>query len=181
MDTVNVLFSILLASSAGTLVIALASAASVYQVDLYIWCFAYTRTNPCAQSYYKRSFTHLWLTLELYWHSMYKSTYIYIWYVWTFGSLINFPIIQFKLFPLVLIVCIISKSAINNCECPPKHNIRYQNFFVYLEHVIFLPGDMEALPTLFKMGCFSSITMCQYWDNRLLYWEYTDYFTNMSQ
>ncbi len=36
-------------------------------------------------------------------------------------------------------------------------------------------------PTLLKMSCYSSITMCQYWDNWLISTEYTDYFTNMSQ
>ncbi len=35
--------------------------------------------------------------------------------------------------------------------------------------------------TPLKMSCYSSITMCQYWDNWLIYWDYTDYFTNMSQ
>ncbi len=35
--------------------------------------------------------------------------------------------------------------------------------------------------TLLKMGGYSSTAMCQYWDNRLIYWEYTDYFTSMSQ
>ncbi len=42
---------------------------------------------------------------------------------------------------------------------------------------------MPSLTTLLKMGSYSSITMCQYWDNRLIYWEYAiaDYFTNMFQ
>ncbi len=32
------------------------------------------------------------------------------------------------------------------------------------------------------MGSYSSaVTIYQYWDNRLIYWEYTDYFTNKSQ
>ncbi len=37
------------------------------------------------------------------------------------------------------------------------------------------------ISTLLKMGSYSSITMCRYCDNHLIYWEYTDYFTNMSQ
>ncbi len=45
-------------------------------------------------------------------------------------------------------------------KCPPSHGNVY---------------------TQLKMSCYSSITMCQYWDNWLIYWEYTDYFTNMSQ
>ncbi len=35
--------------------------------------------------------------------------------------------------------------------------------------------------SLLKMSCYSSIAMCQYWDNWLVYWEYNDYFTDMSQ
>ncbi len=42
-------------------------------------------------------------------------------------------------------------------------------------------STIESIYTLLKMGSYSSTTMCQYWDNRLIYWEYTDYYTNMSQ
>ncbi len=40
-------------------------------------------------------------------------------------------------------------------------------------------GTKEA--TILKMGSYSSIVMYQYWDNRIIYWEYTGYFTDMSQ
>ncbi len=40
---------------------------------------------------------------------------------------------------------------------------------------------LYGVSALLKMSCYSSTTMCQYRDTWLIYWEYTDYFTNMSQ
>ncbi len=68
-----------------------------------------------------------------------------------------------------------------NCKWPSGKtselkNGCFVNLLVETSGVLTLKLSMDAAHhiTLHR-------TMCQYWDNWLIYWEYTDYFTNMSQ
>ncbi len=72
--------------------------------------------------------------------------------------------VSLELWDLCVCVCVCVCVHVHMCVCVYVHVCMHQRPY-----------------TLLKMNCYSSITMCQYWDNWLIYWEYTDYFTNMSQ
>ncbi len=50
-----------------------------------------------------------------------------------------------------------------------RHNSMYMAISLWHLVQIIQMWNLTPAPTLLKRGCYSSITMCQYWDNSLIY------------
>ncbi len=77
--------------------------------------------------------------------------------------------------------CVLANGMCYHLQVYKSTQSGFEVIYMFSSEHFMLAWVVLILPWLLPMGSYSSITMCQYWDNRLIHWEYTDYFTNISQ